>query len=281
MSSPSEQTLIGSSINDSEPSDRCSQQIPVSLPLLERPLSTRIYRPHDEWLENDSLQEFDTTDKPSWLWALGVWKYRLFASLLSSAGVIGLAIIAATFSERPLSDFWYCMQGLTVSVDSGQHKQTVALAEEVSSARVWTDPSKKGGAFSDVPGFNIMGRNFSAATLSYPSLRLQQGDNLLNVTMLSVIDSISAREITSELMYENGAPISEVLVGISEPPFFQAWKYTIDDRPAWCNRIAKSPANAIRLPNQPGRASIPEMSGYMIFILEYLGLGSLIPLRYF
>ncbi|KAI1656830.1 hypothetical protein F4813DRAFT_397115 [Daldinia decipiens] len=549
MSSPSEQMLLGSNINDSEPSDRCSQQIPVSLPLLERPLSTRIHRPHHEWIKNDSLQEFDTTDKPSWMWALGVWKFQLFASLLSSASVIGLAVIAATFSGRPLSDwpldvisingvvailttlmkglmmvliadsigqakwswfsrdrqegrslidlelidnasrgpwgsliwlskhpfrlhfvsfgalltmlvagvdvfsqllvtvedravidtqqtahvpwainndaviqdstwaaailsgmysttiddlpvscpsgnctwdgvvplvgvcgkctnitqmlsktwmscselsynysitgyvpnvingprtnstwnfsqlsssileppngkadhgipvsvafnyfdladsigskigwnesdhivlgdfaifdipvtittgsnitgfiasfgepvvtrcyFWYCMQGITVSVDSSQQKETVELAEEASIARFWNwTYAPYGGAFRDVPGFNMLGRNFSVNSLEYTGANLQPIYPFPNVTMASVISSTPAKVFTPPLSYENGATIAEAPFSISEPAFFQAWKYTMDDRSAWCNRIAKSLTNMVRLQNQPSR----------------------------
>ncbi|KAI1464197.1 uncharacterized protein F4812DRAFT_468128 [Daldinia caldariorum] len=151
--------------------------------------------------------------------------------------------------------FWFCMQGIPANVDSGRPRQTVASTERASYATtldswrgmVTTEPL--GGTFSDVPDFNMKGRNFSVTPLN-PSSPGQQESSTISTS--SVFGDTPMKYISFTWWSKPQGPANlETPPPRNAPLFFRAWEYTANDRSAWANRIAKSLTNIIHLQSQP------------------------------
>ncbi|KAI1807003.1 hypothetical protein F4811DRAFT_62589 [Daldinia bambusicola] len=165
--------------------------------------------------------------------------------------------VSLSFGEPVVTrcSFWFCMQSTIANVNSGQPMQGVAYTDRVSYATtldswrgvVATEP--QGGTFSDVPDFNMNGRNFSVRpfNLSSPG---QYGSSTGSIN--SVVGDTPTRHINIVWLSNPKGPANlETPLGYNDPLFYQAWRYTANDRSAWANRIAKSLTNVVRVQNQP------------------------------
>ncbi|KAI1474230.1 hypothetical protein F4774DRAFT_342965 [Daldinia eschscholtzii] len=222
------------------PDVRLEYNIPLSqvITILDTNNSIGVYA---DWSENGhiSIGEFVVFDIPM--------DYPMYYPMYS-------------FGEPTVTkcSFWYCMQAFAASVQSGQSRQTMATTENVSYMTYWnsTDPAMRqdtntippmGGIFSDIPGFNMKGRNFSAGPLYfyYPEV----GHHLSSIN--SVMHATPARQLTTRRQNPDGSPASGGRFELNDPTFFQVWNYTANDRLAWANKIAKSLTNVIRLQTHP------------------------------
>ncbi len=180
--------------------------------------------------------------------------------LLGTFGVIDFPLNGATNAVGdPVvtkCSFWPCMQAFNISVAFGRSEQMTLFEGNLSYASIATkdilmsnnqQPKRtflREATFSDVSGFNMQQHKFSVGPLPFYGT----GGSYSLASINEITTSNPARQLTIEYSHEND---DEPRVSLSDPVFFQRWRYTMDDRSGWANRIAKSLTNAICLQNQP------------------------------
>jgi hypothetical protein len=132
--------------------------------------------------------------------------------------------------------FWLCMQAISIKETSGRAEQTMISSKNLSYSNIYSidsfnygPNSGMSGTFSNVPGYNMEGRSFTA-----------------NMTSLYQYPAVSseARYVSFEVNAD-AAPL-----GVNKPALLDRWDYVKNDSQGWADRIAKSLTNKLRLANQ-------------------------------